>query len=60
MVKDLKLARRMAMDCGAPMLIANTVCSLFEAGVNELGGTSQLDEIARVYESMAGVKFAGA
>jgi 3-hydroxyisobutyrate dehydrogenase len=60
MVKDLKLARRMAMDCGAPMLIANTVCTLFEAGMNELGGTSQLDEIARVYESMAGVRFTGA
>jgi 3-hydroxyisobutyrate dehydrogenase len=60
MVKDLKLSRRMAMDCGAPMLVANTACSLFEAGVNELGGASQLDEIARVYEAMVGIKFAGA
>ncbi len=60
MAKDLKLATRMAMDCGAPMLIANTVRTLFEAGANQFGGTANLDEMARLYEDMAGIKFLGA
>ncbi|WP_244618236.1 NAD(P)-dependent oxidoreductase [Rhodoferax sediminis] len=60
MAKDLKLAGRMAMDCGAPMLIAGTVRSLFEIGVHELGGTANLDSVAQLFESMAGIKFAGA
>ena len=60
MAKDLKLAGRMAADCGAPMLIASEVRALFEAGANEFGGTANLDEMRRLYEAMAGVRFAGA
>ena len=58
-VKDLDLACRMGMGCGAPMLIANTVRSIFEAGANELGGTADIDEIAGLFETMADTKFAG-
>lgn len=60
MAKDLKLAGRMAADCGAPMLIASEVRALFEAGANQFGGTANLDEMRRIYEAMAGVSFAGA
>jgi 3-hydroxyisobutyrate dehydrogenase len=60
MAKDLKLAARMAMDCGAPMLVGNAVRCLFEAGVHELGATANLDTMARMFESMAGFKFEGA
>jgi 3-hydroxyisobutyrate dehydrogenase len=60
MAKDLKLAGRMAADCGAPMLIASEVRALFEAGANEFGGTANLDEMRRLYEAMAGATFTGA
>lgn len=60
MAKDLRLAARMAMDGGAPMLIANTVRSLFEAGVHQQGPTANLDDMARVFESMGGFQFTGA
>jgi 3-hydroxyisobutyrate dehydrogenase len=57
MAKDLKLAAKLANDCGAPMLIGNVVRSLFEAGTNELGPMKNLDEMARRFESTAGVTF---
>jgi 3-hydroxyisobutyrate dehydrogenase len=60
MAKDLKLAARMAMDCGAPMLVGNAVRCLFEAGVQELGPSANLDTMARKFEAMAGFKFEGA
>jgi 3-hydroxyisobutyrate dehydrogenase len=60
MVKDLKLAARMGMDGGAPMLVSNTVCSLFEMGVHTQGPTANLDAMARLFETMGNVKFSGA
>jgi 3-hydroxyisobutyrate dehydrogenase len=60
MVKDLKLAGGMGRDCGAPMLVANTVCSLFQIGVHKLGGTANLDDMAKLFEIMGDVKFKGA
>ncbi|QDL38591.1 NAD(P)-dependent oxidoreductase [Rhodoferax sediminis] len=60
MAKDLRLAARMAIDCGAPMLIANAVRSYFEAGANEFGGTANLDDMRHVVEAMAGIEFKGA
>jgi 3-hydroxyisobutyrate dehydrogenase len=59
MVKDLQLAARMAMECGAPMLVANTVRTLFEVGANQLGGNGQLDDMARLFEAMARLRFDG-
>jgi 3-hydroxyisobutyrate dehydrogenase len=60
MTKDLRLAAQMANDCGAPMLIGNVVRSIFEAGTNELGATANLDDMARLFETLAGVRFGGA
>jgi 3-hydroxyisobutyrate dehydrogenase len=60
MVKDLVLASQLGASCGAPMLIANAVRSTFEEAVNELGGDANIDEMARLFEARAGIKFAGA
>ncbi|RQZ31713.1 NAD(P)-dependent oxidoreductase [Burkholderia sp. Bp9017] len=60
MVKDLQLAGRMALACGAPMLVARTVCSLYEAGAHMLGKTENIDAIARFFETTADVRFVGA
>lgn len=58
MVKDLKLASQMAMTCGAPMLIANAACNLFEVAAHQFGGTATLDAMAKQFEAMADIKFA--
>ena len=60
MVKDLRLACETAMNCGAPMLIANAVRNAVEAGANELGGDANIDELARLFEARAGITFAAA
>jgi 3-hydroxyisobutyrate dehydrogenase len=59
-VKDLRLAGRLSIECGAPILISRTVCSLYEAGAHKLGGTSNIDDIAQMYEAMGGIQFSGA
>ena len=59
-VKDLKLVARMAMDCGAPILIPRAVCSLYEVGMYKLGGTANIDTMAQLFESMADIRFVGA
>jgi 3-hydroxyisobutyrate dehydrogenase len=58
MVKDLDLACRLGMEAGAPMLIAHAVRSTIEAGANELGCDANLDELSRLYEARAGIRFA--
>jgi 3-hydroxyisobutyrate dehydrogenase len=60
MAKDIGLAADLAMACSAPMLIANAARSVVEAGVNELGAQANIDELARLYESRAGVRFGAA
>lgn len=60
MVKDLHLACQLAADCGAPMLIANAVRSTVEAAANELGQDANIDEMAKLFEIRAGVRFAQA
>lgn len=60
MVKDLTLASQLGARCGAPMLIANEVRSTFEAGANALGGDANIDEMARMFETWAGIEFTGA
>lgn len=59
MVKDLTLATEMGMACGAPMLIANLVLTIFQNGANALGRGENLDAMARLYETAAGVRFTG-
>jgi 3-hydroxyisobutyrate dehydrogenase len=50
----------MALDSGAPMLIARTVCSLYEMGLYKLGPTANIDTMAQLYEAMADIRFTGA
>ena len=52
-VKDLVLAAKLCMSCGAPMMISSVVRSLYEAGANQLGGTANVDDMAHLYEAMA-------
>jgi 3-hydroxyisobutyrate dehydrogenase len=60
MVKDLDLASKMSMGCGAPMLIASAVRNIVQACANELGGDANIDQMATLYERKAGVRFTGA
>ncbi|WP_137890292.1 NAD(P)-dependent oxidoreductase [Ramlibacter sp. 2FC] len=60
MVKDLKLAAGLGIASGAPMMISNAARSLFEAGANELGGGTSIEEMTRLYEAMSGIKFKSA
>ena len=57
MEKDLVLAARLSISFGAPMMISNAVRSLFEQGANRFGGTANVEEIAHLYESVAGIRF---
>lgn len=59
-LKDIASAVKMGMRCHAPMQIADTVRSLFAMGVHRLGGEVNVDEIARLFEELGGVRFAGA
>jgi 3-hydroxyisobutyrate dehydrogenase len=57
MAKDIGLATGAGMSCGAPMFIANSVRSIVEAGVNEFGGSANIDELSKLFESQAGIRF---
>lgn len=57
MVKDLGLACKVGRSCGAPMAIAHAVLSMFESAVYVLGGSANIDEIARYVADHAGVHF---
>ena len=60
MVKDLRLASRMAMDGGAPMIVSGVIRSLFEAGVNQIGAARNLDDMAALFEDAGALDFAAA
>lgn len=57
MVKDLRLAARLGMACGAPLPLASAVRCLFEAGANQYGGSASVEDMARLYEAMAAFRF---
>lgn len=46
MIEDLGLASRLAMRCGAPLLVANVGRSIFELAAAELGANASLDALA--------------
>lgn len=50
MVKDLAIAAGLGILNGAPLLISNTVRSIFEFGANRLGGAADTDEMIGLYE----------
>jgi 3-hydroxyisobutyrate dehydrogenase len=60
MVKDLKLVGRLAIECGAPIMVARTVCGLYETGLQRFGGSANIDTMGQLFESMSGVSFGGA
>ncbi|GAA4340802.1 hypothetical protein GCM10023165_21040 [Variovorax defluvii] len=53
MVKDLRLAARLGIECGAPMAIANSVRSLFEAASNIRGPGAGIEEMLDVYKAQS-------
>lgn len=59
-LKDIASAVKMGMRCQAPMQIADTVRSLFAMGVHRFGGDANVDDIARLFEELGGVRFAAA
>jgi 3-hydroxyisobutyrate dehydrogenase len=54
---DLRLTSELAVNSGAPMLIANAARGMFEAAVNVLGGDADIDKLARIFEARAGTRF---
>ena len=59
-VNDLRHTSEMAMSCGAPILIANLVYGLCEAAANQLGRAATLDDVRRLYESIAATRLVDA
>lgn len=57
MAKDLRLASGLGIAFGVPMTISNVVRNLFEVAVNRYGGAANIEEIAHLYESMAGIEY---
>ncbi|UVH60537.1 NAD(P)-dependent oxidoreductase [Variovorax paradoxus] len=57
MVKDLRLAAGLGMTFGVPMTISNVVRNLFEVAVNRYGRTANIEMMASLYESMAGIEY---
>ena len=50
MVRELRMVSRLAVRCGAPLLVANVGRSIFEAAAAELGANASLDEVGRLLE----------
>jgi 3-hydroxyisobutyrate dehydrogenase len=59
MLKDVNQAISLGMEVGAPMPIASSVQSLLQVGVNTMGDESQLEDVVRLLESMAGTRIVG-
>lgn len=57
-LKDIASAVEMGIACGAPMLLCDTVRSLWAGGVHQHGKDSNVDEIAHLFERMARIDFA--
>lgn len=56
-LKDIDLAVEVGADYGVPMLSANAARALVEIGMHQMGASANIDELAHVYERMAGVTF---
>ena len=57
MLKDVSLATQLGMNCGAPMLMHNIARGLLQTGVYECEDGANTDEVRKVIEAMADVKF---
>lgn len=58
MLKDVSLGAKLGINAGAPMLIANVVRGMLQAGTYELGESANLDDIVQQVEAWADVKIA--
>lgn len=56
-LKDIASAVKMAIGCGAPMLVGDMARNLFALGVHQFGGEANVDEMALLYERMASIDF---
>ncbi len=56
-VKDLNQAMTMGTDTGVPTPIAGIARGLLQIGLNTLGEGSQLEDMIRVIESLAGTRY---
>ncbi len=52
-LKDVSLATKLGLNCGAPMMLANVTRGLLQAGVYEFGEQATMDETATLIETMA-------
>ena len=59
-LQELKLATRLAMRCGAPLLIANHASSVLQTAVSRFGAAATLDAIAGLFEASSDMEFANA
>jgi 3-hydroxyisobutyrate dehydrogenase len=57
-VRDLEIATKMGVSCGAPMLIANMARGILQSIMHEIGPAAKLDEMTGSIERMAATKFA--
>lgn len=56
MLKDVSLGAKLGINAGAPMMIANVVRGMLQAGTYELGESANLDDITQQIEAWADVK----
>ena len=59
MLKDVSLGAKLGINAGAPMMIANVVRGMLQAGTYELGESANLDDITQQIEAWADVKLVG-
>ena len=58
MHKDIKLATKLGLDSGTPMVLANLVRELFQMVINEHGAEADTLTLAKLFEKNAKVAFA--
>lgn len=56
MLKDVSLATRLGINCGAPMMVANITRGLLQTGVHKYGEEVGMDETVPLIEEMADVR----
>ena len=58
MHKDIRLATKLGLDSGTPMVLANLVRELFQTVINEHGAEADSLTLAKLFEKNARVAFA--
>ena len=59
MHKDVRLATKLGMDSGSPMLLGNMVRELFQTAINEQGSEEDVNMFIRLFERQANAKVVG-